>query len=137
MHDSTDVRIPGGPNPLGELPELVASRVAGMAPLLAEVPGRYTTNVTTDIREIKLTESVSSPEPVRQMIVTLSQRMNVTASFQYTHSLPSGLESGTTVLYARAYSVAPEDAPGGWSTLGHTTMRHVARSELYWASAVP
>lgn len=136
VYDSTDTSIPGA---LGrsERPRVVADRIAGTAPLLAEVPGRYTTNVTTDVREMELAGSVGALEQVGQAVVTLPQRTNVTASFQYTHSPPSGLDSGTTVLYARAYSIAPEDAPGDWGELDHTTMRHVGRSELYWDSRLP
>jgi len=137
VYDSTDVSIPGAPNPQSEHPKIVADRIAGTAPLLAEVPGRYTTNVTTDIRETELVGSVGTLEQVGQAVVTLPQRTNVTASVQYTHSPPSGLDGGTTVLYARAYSIAPEDAPGNWGELDHTTMRHVGRSELYWDSRVP
>lgn len=137
VYDSTDVSIPGAPNPQSKHPKMVADRIAGTAPLLAEVPGRYTTNVTADVQEMELAGSVGSLEHVGQAVVTLPQRTNVTASFQYTHAQPSGLDSGTTVLYARAYSIAPEDAPGNWGELHHTTMRHVGRSELYWDSRVP
>lgn len=131
VYDSTDVSIPGAPNPQSEHPKIVADRIAGTAPLLTEVPGRYTTNVATDVREMELASSVGSLEQVGQAVVTLPQRTSVTAKFQYTHAPPSGLDGGTTVLYTRAYSIAPEDAPGNWGELDHTTMRHVGRTELY------
>jgi len=57
-----------------------------------------------------------------------------TVSFDYT--APSTRQDRVlTVLYARAYSLAPEDMPADWDELDHSRSRFIGRTELAWRGA--
>jgi hypothetical protein len=134
VYDTTDTTYQLQPSQ-SNLNDIVVNSIEGSAPMLTEAPGRYTTSVGNQPVEMALDATVQGAETVDQQTITLPQTSQATANFQYEHTPPSS-GAGTTVLHARAYSIAPEDAPNDWGRLDHTTMRHVGRAELYWASEV-
>jgi hypothetical protein len=136
VYDTTDTTYGRQPQ-RSNLNDIVVNSIDGSAPLLTEAPGRYTTSVGTRPVEMTLEGTVQGAASVTGRTLPIPQAGQATASFQYDHTPPGTDAAGTTVLHARAYSMAPEDAPGDWGRLDHTTMRHVGRTELYWASEVP
>jgi len=100
--------------------------------LLTEVDGRWVQGASANqLEPLDLASDVDAASLAGRTRATVPPNGSTTVDIDYT--APASQEGrALTVLYLRAYSLAPEDTPGDWDVLDHTRSRFVGRSELYW-----
>lgn len=100
---------------------------------LTEVPGEFRSQQTNTKRSLDLASDINDASLVQngRGRIQLPPRSSGTFSFQYT-AQSSRSDAVLTALYARTYSLGPEDGPADWDRLDHTRSRFMGPNELYW-----
>lgn len=100
---------------------------------LTEVSGEFRSQQTNTRGALDLESSINDASLLQngRGRIQLPPRGSGTFSFQYT-APSSRSDAVLTALYARTYSLAPEDDPADWDRLDHTRSRFMGRNELYW-----
>lgn len=100
---------------------------------LTEVSGEFRSQQTNSKGPLNLSSTIRDATVLQngRGRIKIPPRSSGTFSLQYTAPSNRG-DTVLTALYARAYSLAPEDDPANWDRLDHTRSRFMGRNELYW-----